>query len=261
MIVNRIVRTLGWAALLLIVASAKGQIVSVTLRLDTNRVQVGTATTLHVLAQVVPAQRARTDRIFSWYVDLVNTGGSTAAASYETLSRSASDQDPRTSSSGKPDGANRRGIYDTFLNLAAAGRDTPVELFSVPVAGLAAGHASFAVQAGTGVTGLSADFIVAPLGGGDPLVGGDYSAARVELEVTGGGQLPALSITRTPLSATVQRLTITFPVSTGQDFLEFRNGLNAGSAWQAWPAGPFNSGVVLDTNSLPHRFYRLRISN
>jgi hypothetical protein len=68
-----------------------------------------------------------------------------------------------------------------------------VELFSLPVEGLAMGQTTFRVQAGSGVPNLSSDFIVAPAGGGEPLFGGDYSLASIDLEVIGGNHAPVLS--------------------------------------------------------------------
>ncbi len=238
------------------------QVVSVTLSLDTNRIAIGETTTLHVYAQIIAPRRASTDRIFSWYVDLLNATGTAARINADALAKPSSDKDPRTSSSGTAESANRRGIYDTFLNLAGAGRDTRVELFSVPVQGTASGTATFSVTAGSGVTGLGADFIVAPLGGGDPLLGGDYSAASVTLQVSGGVPGPTLSLSLAPTpDGLSQRVTLTFPTTAGQNhFVEFRDSLSDG-AWQSLPSGPHNSGSVVDTTSAPVRFYRLRVGN
>ena len=178
----------------LVAATAIGQVAVVTVQLDTNRVAIGEITTLHVFAQIASAQRTNADRIFSWYVDLLNDNGAVAKLKGDELVKPSSDKDPPTSSPGTIDGGNWRGIYDTFINLAAAGTDTPVELFSVPAQGVAPGKTTFNVQAGSGVPGLAADFIVAPLGNGDALIGGDYSAASIALEVIGPGTPPKLNI-------------------------------------------------------------------
>jgi hypothetical protein len=239
---------------------AQAQSVTVTLILDTNRIPVGASTLLRAFAQIVPAQRANADRIFSWHVDLLNASNSFAAANPSQLTRTASDQDPRTSSSGIMDVGNLRAVFDTFINAPGAGRTNPVELFSVPVRGVATGRATFRLQAGTGA-GLSTDFIVAPSSGGDPLLGGEYSKATAELEVIGTVLSPTLKIASSPLSAAAQRLVISFPTNPGSTYaLEFRNNLEAGSDWQALPSAPHNSGTVFDTNNLPRRFYRLRVS-
>jgi hypothetical protein len=162
-----------------------------------------------------------------------------------------------TSSNGTTDGPNRRGIYDTFLNLPGAGVNNPVELFSVPVQGLASGQTRFAVQAGTGVTNLLADFIVAPQGGGAPWLGGDYSSASVDLVVGAGGLM--LSIMP---SATPGQFTITFPVVAGKNYVvQSRDALGQGSAWQPLPGAPHNSGSLTVTNNVPQRFYRVSATN
>lgn len=41
------------------------------MRLDNASLPIGGATPLHVFGPVAPAQRASTDRIFSWYLDLL----------------------------------------------------------------------------------------------------------------------------------------------------------------------------------------------
>src|SRR6185503_18687357 len=56
------------------------QAVAVTASLDTNVLVVGQSTTLRIFAQVLPAYRTNADRIFSWYVDLLNTNGAAAQA-------------------------------------------------------------------------------------------------------------------------------------------------------------------------------------
>ncbi len=238
---------------------ARAQAVAVTMRLDVSRIAVDEATTLHVFAQVVPGQRAASDRIFSWYVDLLNSQGAVAQANYSSLQKPTSDKDPKTSSAGATDGFNRRGIYDTFINRAGAGVSEPVELFSVPIAALAPGRATFRVSPGTGQP-LSADFLVAPKGGGNPLTGGNYDAASIELEVVPAAACTLkLALAHAPVTGGKNKLTLTFPPCAGKThFVEFRDKLNTGS-WQTLPAGPHNTGTVTDTNSVPGRFYRVRI--
>ncbi len=164
-------------------SSSSAQVVAVTLRLDTNQIPVGGSTQLHVEAQILPAYRNGAYGIFSWYVDVLNTNGAIASANYTVMQKTASDNDPDSSSIGTADGASQRGIYDTFLDLPGAGLDAPVELMTIPITGLAVGQTRFEVQAGTGVPELSADFLVAVTNAPDPLTGGDYSAASVDLTV------------------------------------------------------------------------------
>src|SRR3954467_9095312 len=94
-----------------------GQGVTVTEKLDTNRIAVGGATILRIYAQVAPAYRANADQIFSWYLDVQNTNGTVANGNYDAMLKTASDQDPATSSKGITLGSNRKDIYDTFVNL------------------------------------------------------------------------------------------------------------------------------------------------
>src|SRR5262245_49071564 len=194
-------RAAAWVGLLLWMAAlpALGQAVAVTVRFDTNRIAVGGTTLLRVYGQVAPALQQDADRIFAWYLDVLNSNQLVAAANYSALLKPTSDNDPLISSTGANQGANRVGIYDTFLGLPGAGVNTAVELMRIPVRGLAAGRARFQVRAGTTVDGLSSDFLVAPLNDGTGWTGGDYSAAFADLDVGGGVCSPSLSFT--PLSA------------------------------------------------------------
>ena len=239
---------------------ARAQAVQVTARLDTNTISAGGSTTLRVFAQVVPGLRATTDRIFSWYVDVLNTNGTAASANYAAMLKPASDNDPLISSSGSTQGANRVGIYDTFLNLAGAGVSSPVELMRIPVTGLSAGQVRFAVRAGTGVPELSADFIAAPIGGGDPLLGGDYSVAFADLQVVAGDACsPVLQITRLAGGATA-RLTFT-PCAGRTHTIESKVIFDNVATWQSVAGAPHNSGNVVVNISGAQRFYRLRVTN
>ncbi len=238
---------------------AFGQAVAVTATLDKSRIGVGETATLHVYGQIVAAKQATTAQIFSWYVDLLNSSGTTAQIQANGLLKPASDNLPNISSPGSPDGANQRGIYDTFMNKPGAGHDAPVELFSVPILGVAPGTSTLQIRAGTGVSNLSSDFLVAPLGGGDPLVGGDYTKATIQLEVASGTGLSA-KIASQPLANGQLQLTISFtPVAGKTHTVEFRPALGTGPDWQALPGAPHNSGSVTDTNTAPQRFYRIRV--
>ena len=243
--------------------SVSAQAVAVTMSLDNASINVSQTTTLRVRAQVVPNLRTSTDRIFSWYVDVLNTNGPIASANYAAMQKTASDNDGSTSSTGTADGANRRGIYDTFLNRPGAGVTNAVELMAIPVTGQSAGVTRFKVQAGTGVPELSSDFLVVPLGGGAPYTGGDYSVAFVDLTVTGSSACtPQLLVT--PLAnggGPGGTLQLTFTPCAGRNHtVEYRAALDDVPGWIALPNAPHNSGSVLVTNSVNYRFVRVRAS-
>ena len=236
------------------------QAVAVTARLDTNTISLGGSTTLRVFAQVIPALRANSDQIFAWYVDVLNTNGSVASANYAAMQKSSSDNDPKISSIGTNDGPNQRGIFDTFLNLPGAGVANPVELMAIPVTGISTGQTRFIVQAGT-TEPLSADFIVGPLNGGDPMIGGDYSAATADLRVVS----QTACVTRlqiAPLGGTgPARFLLTFtPCPGGYNTVEYRAALNDRAGWRALPGAPHNSGSVTVTNIGPQQFFRVNTS-
>jgi hypothetical protein len=252
-------RVLMVLALLAGAVAARAQVVNVTASLDAASIPSGGSTTLRVFAQVIPAQQANASRIFSWYVDVLNTNGAMAAANYAAMARAASDRDPATSSSGTQDGANRRGIYDTFLNLPGAGVLAPVELMAIPVTGVSPGQTRFRVQAGTGA-GLSSDFLVARNAGGPPLTGGIYSAAEAVLTVTGGAGSVHMSIGVTNAAGGNKGVTLVFPTSPGFNFTaQFRTNL-LGTNWQSLPGAPHNAGAVFDLTPAPMKFYRVMIS-
>jgi hypothetical protein len=244
--------------LLIAPTGSLGQSVSVTLRLETNQLAVGQSTVLHVYGQVVPALRTNADRIFSWYLDLMNSNGLAVAADFTSLSKPASDNLSQISSNGFSQGANRRGIYDTFLFLPGAGVTNPVELVRVPIVALAAGQTRFSAAAGTGVPSLSSDFLVSPLNGGDPWSGGDYSATVADLQVGAATCQPRLQLA--PLSG--RRLQLTFaPCPNYDNFVEFATALSNAPAWQPLPGGPFNSGSVVVSNLTAQTFFRVRLSS
>jgi hypothetical protein len=244
----------------LFVHISSAQPVQVTLSLGTTHLAVGSTTTLQVSAQITPALRSATDRVFSWYVDLLNSSPGVAQFDLAQLAKPMADRDPRTSSSGRTDGINCRGIYDTFLNLPGAGKEQPVVLFTVPIRAVATGRVVFSIQAGTTVPNLSADFIVAPAGGGEPLIGGDYTTATIELIVGGASEcVPNLQVSSATLPGGQIEITLAFtPCVARQHTVEYRDGFEPGTAWSSLPAGPHNSGSVRDLPSGARRFYRLR---
>lgn len=255
-----------WVALLLAAGvglpqAAFAQAVQVTLALDTNQVVAGSSTLLHVYAQIVPSLRTNTDRIFSFHLDVLNNNGAVATANYAAMLRPASDKDPSTSSTGFNDGAHRRGIYDTFINLPAAGRDTRVELMTIPVTGGALGTTRFQIAPGTGQPLLAADFIVAPSGGGEPLIGGDYTAASADLQVISGAtcnvQLAIVWLAAEGGPENQVRLSFT-PCPGRNHTVEYRDDPGLGT-WQAYPGAPHNSGTLIVPNSPRPRFFRVRI--
>jgi hypothetical protein len=241
----------------------RGQVVGVTVQLDTNTITVGQGTTLRVFAQVLPAYRPLSEQIFSWYVDVLNTNGAAASANYAGLLKPVSDKDPSISSNGFSSGANRLAIYDTLINLPRAGVTNSVELLRIPVIGLVAGQTRFAVRHGTGQPNLAEDFIVAPADGGNLMSGGDYTAAFANLTVVPGAgpvEVTCLSLTHTQLAGTQQRATLTYCPLAGYDhFVEYRDQMAPGpSGWQQASGGPYNSGTYMETNNVAMRYFRIR---
>ena len=167
--------------------------VGVTVRIDQSSVGVGDDTVLRVFAEIESSTKDKASQIFSWYIDLLNDDETIAELDYEQLVMQSSDNVSFTSSSGSSEGSHRRGIFNTFLNLAGAGKEEPVELLAVPVIAVAEGLATFRVQAGTTV-GLAADFLVAPIVFGEPFMGGDYTGAVAELTVSGASRIQALDV-------------------------------------------------------------------
>src|SRR5438034_1265817 len=84
---------------------ASAQPVKVFLSLETNRLAVGATTKLSVSAQITPEFKPLSDQIFSWNVDLLNGAGAVAQIKFSALQKPASDNDPRTSSSGTASGS------------------------------------------------------------------------------------------------------------------------------------------------------------
>lgn len=245
----------------LLSVTAQAQFAIVTLKLDTNRVAVGESTVLHVFAQIAAPQRIIAERIFSWNVDLLDSNGNAARSDFSRLLKPASDREPHTSSAGMVDGANRLGIYDTFLDRPGAGREAPVELFSVPIVGVAGGQAIFRVTAGSSSPGPSVDFVLSPAEGDQPLIGGSYEGATVNLEVIGNPPChPRLDLRQESLATGERRVIISFaPCPAGEHVVEYRDSLTEGS-WQPVAGAPHDSGLVTETISDSVRFYRLRVT-
>ena len=237
------------------------QVVAVTAQLDTNIITVGQSTILRIYAQVSPAYRAEAERIFSWYVDVLNTNSLAASADYASMLKPESDKDPLISSNGFTSGTSRLGVYDTFLNHPGAGVTNPVELLSIPVTGLTVGKTRFGVRHGTGVASLSEDFLVAPTGAGEFISGGVYSAAFANLTVVAApsNSINCLTLTHTNLPDGSNRVMVQFCPQAGYNhYVEYRDQLVGGPGWQPFPNGPHNSGIFIETNSVPLRFYRVR---
>lgn len=250
------------AVILLLAGSglSQGQSVAVTMSLDTNQLAVGQTTKLHVLAQVIPGLQPSSAQIFSWCVNVLNTNGAVASANYGAMLKTASDNDPQTSSTGTADGPNRRGIYDTFLNLPGAGVTNAVELMSIPVTGAAGGTTRFLTQAGTGVP-MDSDFLVFPNDGGDFYTGGDYSAAVADLTVIGSAPPSTLRLKIARLANNGRpggTLQLTFTPSAGYTYtVESLAAFGKTNSWQALPGAPHNSGTVIVTNTGRASFYRV----
>lgn len=254
----------GWMMALLVQGECHAQ-VAVTARFDTNRITSGQSTFLRVFAQVPLADRANAERIFSWYVDVVNTNGAVASGNYVQLNKATSDKDPFTSFNGTVQGPNLRGIFDTFLNTPGAGVLQPIELFSIPVTGNQAGRTRFLVQSGSGWPLLEYDFLVVPLGGGlDPLYpsGANYALAFADLEVQQGSLPPcSLNLTITPLLLNGQpggTLRLNFSPCPGYNHIVEESANLAPGGWTALPGAPHNTGVVTVINNRPNRNFRVR---
>ena len=251
------VRSLILALVLGFPLRAYAQPVLVTAQLETNRLAVGASTVLHVFAQIGPEHQGGYAQIFSWSVDVITDGAAARLDSVHLL-RPNSDNDPQTSSAGTLEGLNLRSVRDTFLNLTNAGRTAPVELFSVPVIAVEPGQATIAIQAGSGSD--DPDFVIAPIGDGPTLTGGDYQNARVQLQVLAPLTNLFATIAQTTLPANQGLLiTISFPKVDGYDYtVESSAALGVNAQWQALPNAPHNLGFADDTNSVPLRFYRIK---
>lgn len=235
------------------VRPAGAQAVNVTMSVNRPLMLAGETATLRVFGRIKPAFTASTDRIFSWYIDVTNTAPAAIRVDWNTMIMSGSDSTPGLFSAGVNQGTNnRRGIYNTYLNFAGAGRLSDVELFNVRLTALTDGPATFAVSAGTGVANLSSDFIVANTGGAGFLTGGDYAAASVTSQVIPLFVTPAALVTLGNGSRRVD-----FPLFSG-----FNHRVEYSPDLVTWTNSPTfsNSGSFTDAASgINRRFYRVRL--
>ncbi len=209
--------------------------VTATLKLDHTRLKPGEKTVLRAFGLVTPGVISDSDQIFSWNVDLLVFDSTVARIDAAGLLRPASDRDPATSSAGTPDGADLRGIRDTFLNFPAAGRTEAVELFSVPVIATGSGVARFRLLPGSRGLALESDFLVVPLGDGPIVEGADYTAANVVLNVENVSiEPPLLAISLTPGGKV--RIETTLPAGV-QWVIEMSGNISSGAVWSALPGG------------------------
>jgi len=241
-------------AVLLPVHRAAAQSVNVTMAVNRASMLAGETATLRVYGRIKPALAAGSDRIFSWYVDVINAAPASIRVDWNTLIMSPSDNTPGLFSSGVNQGANnRRGIYNTFLNFAGAGKSSDVELFNVRLTALADGPATFTVSAGTGVPNLSNDFIVATAGGAGFLTGGDYGAAVLTAQVV------PLFVTPTALVKLANgSRRVDFPVFSG-----FNHRVEYSPDLDTWTNAPSFSNLGSFTDAaaagIARRFYRVRL--
>jgi hypothetical protein len=238
------------------------QAVIVTLKPDASRIGVGQTTLVRVFGRIAPTQRAASERIFSFHVDVLNGDAQIASLDYSKLQMPKADNDPLTTSTGISDGPLRRGIMGTFLNLPGAGRDVDVELFSVPITGLLAGSVTVRVQPGS-TADFGPDFLVAPATGGEAFTGGDYAGAEAAIEVSGESPSScgpvAISIRQNTDAAGKLQFTVSFaPCFPWKHTVEFTDSL-VNPVWQALPGAPHDSGVATDSPPASQRFYRLRM--
>ncbi len=258
-----------WILLILVCLGSnrvRAQVVDVWATLETNRIPVGGSTLLHVFAQVTPARQADSDQLLLWYVDILSGEPSIARIHVASLVKPVSDRDPRISAVGVPDGGHLRGIYDSFFNLPGAGVTNQVELFRLTVTGVSVGTASFVVGPGSGAN-LANDFMVLPFSDSPPLTGGIYSSiATAKLTVFSEGLVSnpsvalSISLTNTVLPPN-PKLLIQYNVVAGVNyFIETRGQMDGTTSWSPLPGGPHNTGVLLETNRLQSRFYRVRTS-
>lgn len=251
-------------ALVLLSSSMEAQVVIVSLTLETNRVATGQETVLRAMAHIDRARLKETDRILWWNVSLTNETPSIARIEHVRLQRHYSDKD--SEGSGKAQGSNVVAeIYDTFVGFDHAGWSNAVELFVVPVTGLAAGNATFRLGPGSTNAVFKSDFLVASTDGSGPLIGGDYSNGRTVLSVVDPNApvapRPTLSIIKLPLMLDhFAGVRVTYSVSTNWNYwLDGRRDLT--SSWLEIPGGPHNVGRFEDTNGALGRFYRVRVQS
>jgi hypothetical protein len=247
-----------WAWLGLFLLSQAGlwavDAVNVTLEVDATTLAVGESAMITVYGEIDAAIEADCDLIFSWYVDVLNDNGG-AVGGYGNVQTPASDNAPDLSGDGTPEGANLRGIHDTFFfNNPGAGKGARVVLVQFEVTALATGSSTFSVEAGSTVGGGLSDLLVSQTVGGF-FAGGNYAAASVEIIVTGELDLSTLNL---QVSSSGD---ITFnPIAGFDHTVQFSDTLLSLS-WVDLPGGPHNAGAVNQVvTGIPERFYRVVLS-
>jgi hypothetical protein len=153
----------------------EASVISVTVTLSKDTVNIGETATLTVFGQVKPAYAVAGNGIFGWDVDLRLSDPLVVELLPGTLDRTGWTRNALTSSSGMVKSWGLDAIYDTGEDNSNLGVGSAVRLFSVQFTGLALGNATFTVEPDT-ITG--ADFVTW-FGN----TGGDYSAASQVITV------------------------------------------------------------------------------
>jgi len=259
-----VLRFLVFLVSILTATLAPAQSVLVSLRADKPVIAVGETTTLRVTAQVVPSLRPRAQQIFAWHLDLVQEFADPVELSLASIARPSSDRDPGTSSAGTLEGNFLKGIYDTFVGFPTAGVADPVVLLTVPVVGRREGVAVFRMQAGSGPTNLSGDFLVTGTNPDDVWTGGNYTNAVASIEVRPTPLEPPRLTISLDRSTTGQGgiVMLDFPVFSGLLYtVQFTEAIGSGAVWQNLPDAPHNTGRATDRLGIGSRFYRVAVTD
>jgi hypothetical protein len=188
-----------WLVLLFAAArnpASAADAVDVTVSVDKPVIRIGETTRLRFWGTIAPAIAPDSDRIFSWYVDALNSAPEVVAPLWDQLLMPGCDSPTGStglSSRGATAGADRVGIRNTFLSRPGAGKVAPIQLFEVELTGVASGQAMFSLRAGTGTPTVAHDFQVARLGGGAAFTGGTYTSSVVIVTVDGDDDGDGLS--------------------------------------------------------------------
>lgn len=228
-----------------------------SLRADSRQLAPGASTVLRAFARIAPEFRTMAEQIFSWNVDLLVLEPEVAVAEVASLVRPRSDLDPTLGSGGIADGAQIRGIRDSFLKLAGAGLDEEVELFSVTLRAVGSGTCVVRLRAGTFGVEEGPDFLVVPRGDEEPWSGGDYSGAVVTLNVRGGGAATPPRLRW--VTGANGNLRIEVEADAGNAVgLEESDEVGAGAMWRLVAQSSAGTSVLSweITPRAPHRFYR-----
>lgn len=213
---------------------------------------VGESTTVTVFGQIDAAIEAGADRIFTWYIDVLNSGGGVAAGYASFQTPTSDNAPPPASGDGTGEGSNRRGIFDSFLGTPAAGKGSRIVLAQFEVTALAPGTATFSAAPGT-TRPIAFDFQVAMTGGGSS-TGGNYSAASVDIVVFPPPGDVDLKVRLTGS----HEVELSFTPQAGFNHRVQRNADLTPDSWADLPGGPHDLGTVLiDTIGAPVRFYRI----